>query len=244
MPIRGFTGRAAGTRVRFMASPLDESDFIDTEFQAAQKTAYAAASQFEVTMPAPHNRPLTREELDAKVGDAQQRIAELKRAQEELERERAALEEARRRQLEFQTGREEMTQHLVRGIGLLEEAELASRRDAEQMARTLADLRDALAKVQGIQQEAWTKENVKVELTRALTTLENSRMEWNSARIKWPLLTGEASSLAANNSAPAANAASLLAGKNFAELCQLGLALTWPVLLAGLAIVIALLLRR
>ena len=106
-----------------MASSFDETDFVDPEYQAAQKTAYAAESQLEVTMPAPHNRPPTREELDARVGDAQQKIAELKRAQEELERERAALEEARRRQLEFQTGREEMTQHLVRGIGLLEEAE-------------------------------------------------------------------------------------------------------------------------
>jgi hypothetical protein len=227
-----------------MASPFDESDFVDTEFQAAQKTAYAAASQLEVTMPAPHNRPPSREELDARVGDAQQRIAELKRAQEELERERAALEEARRRQVEFQTGREEMTQQLVRGIGLLEEAELASRREGEQMAKTLAELRDALAKVQGIQQEAWTKENVKVELTRALTTLENSRMEWNSARIKWPLLAGEAGSQSAKNSAPATPGASPFSEKNFLQLCQLGLALTWPVLLAGLAIVLALLLRK
>ena len=228
-----------------MASPFDESDFVDTEFQAAQKSAYAAAaSQLEVTMPAPHNRPPTREELDAKVGDAHQKIAELKRAQEELERERAALEEARRRQLEFQTGRAEMTQQLVRGVGLLEEAELASRRDTEQMAKTLAELRDALAKIQGIQQEAWTKDNVNVELTRALTTLENSRMEWNSARIKWPLLTGEMGAAAAKNSAPPVNELSPLAGKSFFQLCQFGLALTWPVLLAGLAIVLALLLRK
>ena len=227
-----------------MASPFDESDFVDTEFQAAQKSAYAAASQLEVTMPAPHNRPPSREEHDAKIGDAQQKIAELKRAQEELERERAALEEARRRQLEFQTGREEMTRQLVRGVGLLEETELASRRDAEQMAKTLAELRDALAKVQGIQQEAWTKENVNVELTRALTTLENSRMEWNSARIKWPLLTGDTSAAAAKNSTPVANELSALAGQSFFQLCQLGLALTWPVLLAGLAIVLALLLRK
>ena len=227
-----------------MASSFDESDFVDTEYQAAQKTAYAAESQLEVTMPAPHNRPPTREELDARVGDAQQKIAELKRAQEELERERAALEEARRRQLEFQTGREEMTQHLVRGIGLLEEAELAARSEGEQMARTLAELRDALGKVQGIQPDGWTKENVKVELTRALTTLENSRMEWNSARIKWPLLTSAVGDAVARNSATTGGPTSPLADKSFLQLCRLGLALTWPVLVAGLAIVLALLLRK
>ena len=71
------------------------------------------------------------------VSEKQIKLAELKRAQEELERERAGLEELRRRQMEFQTGRAEMLQHLTRGIGLLEAAELAARRETEQMARTL-----------------------------------------------------------------------------------------------------------
>ncbi len=44
-----------------------------------------------------------------------------------------------------------MLQHLTRGIGLLEEAELNSRRDTEQMARTLAEFRQAVQKVQGDQ---------------------------------------------------------------------------------------------
>ena len=29
-----------------------------------------------------------------------------------------------------------------------------------------------------------------MELTRALTTIENARMEWNSARLRFPLLAG------------------------------------------------------
>ena len=31
-------------------------------------------------------------------------------------------------------------------------------------------------------------QNANIELTRALTTLENARMEWNSARLKWTVL--------------------------------------------------------
>jgi len=115
----------------------------------------------------------------------------LKRAQEELERERAALEETRRRQMEFQTGRQELIQNLTRGLGLLEEAEFNVRRDAEQMAKTLAELRDALEKMERIHEETWTQDNFNVELTRALTTIENARMEWNSARLKFPLLSGQ-----------------------------------------------------
>src|SRR6185436_19442955 len=109
----------------------DATEFVDTDFQA-HKAPYGSAT----TLRAP-----TREEVDVKVTEAQQKLAELKRAQEELERERASLEELRRRQAEVQTGRQEMMQNLTRGLGLLEEAEFTARRDAEQMAKTIADFR-------------------------------------------------------------------------------------------------------
>ena len=110
--------------------------------------------------------------MDRKVVEAQQKLAELKRAQEDLERERGSLEELRRRQLEFQNGRQEMVHNLTRGLGLLEEAEFNARRDAEQMVKTIADFRDALDKIQAVHDESWTKENFQMELTRALTTLK------------------------------------------------------------------------
>src|SRR6266704_2915367 len=168
-----------------MSSDYDPTEFVDGDFQA-QKTPYsvgsATASQLQ--------RAPTREEVDSKVAEAQQKLTELRRAQEELERQRAGLEETRRRQMEFQTGRQEMLQNFTRALGLLEEAEFSARRDAEQMARAMSDLREALTKVEAIRQETWTEDNFDVELTRSLTTLENARMEWNSARLKFPVLSG------------------------------------------------------
>ena len=181
-----------------------------------------------------------------KVTEAQQKLAELKRAQEELERERSALEEVRRRQVEFQTGRQEMVHHLTRGLGLLEEAEFTARRDAEQMAKTLTDFREALTKVEAIHEEVWNKDNFNVELTRALTAIENARMEWNSARLKFPVLSGKAVSAGPENETPP-RGPELLAEKNFAALCKLGLALTWPlavVALLALGVLVAVLLAR
>jgi hypothetical protein len=209
-----------------MASEFDESDFVDSDFQAAKKSPFAAAGG--------PNRPPTREELDSRVADTQQRLMELKRAQEELERERSALEEARRRRTEFQTGREEMQQHLTRGVGLLEEAEFNARRDAEQMARTLAELREAVVKVQSIHDETWTQENYNVELTRALAVIDNARMEWNAARLKWSLLSGPQSS---DNQSPVTDKSTpvSLESLGFRQLCKLGLAITWPLALVALA---------
>jgi len=211
-----------------MPTEYDATEFVDTDFQT-QKASYGMSTAASAGLRAP-----TREEVDVKVTEAQQRLAELKRAQEELERERASLEELRRRQAELQTGRQEMIHNLTRGLGLLEEAEFTARRDAEQMAKTIADFRDALEKMQAIQEENWTKDNFNVELTRGSTAVENARMEWNSARMKFSVLSGKAA-----EAKPATGEASAepspFAPKSFADLCRLGLALTWPLALIGLA---------
>jgi len=218
----------------------DATEFIDTDFQA-----HKSPSPF-----APTNDPLrapTREDVDRKVVEAQQKLAELKRAQEDLERERASLEELRRRQLEFQNGRQEMVHNLTRGLGLLEEAEFNARRDSEQMIKTLADFRGALEKIQNVRDETWTKENFQMELTRALTVVENARMEWNSARLKLPALAGETAQKKSEAESAPQPAVSPFANLSFGELCKIGLAMTWPLLivaLGALGIFIAILLRR
>ena len=225
-----------------MSADYDASEFIDRDFQSHRSPSAAPSSSSGLSPRAP-----TREEVDSKVAETQQRLAELKRAQEDLERERVALEETRRRQVEFQTGRQEMLQHLTRGVGLLEESELASRQEAEQMAKALAGFRDALSKIGQIHEETWTKDNFSVELTRALTCLENARMEWNAARLKFPLLTGAPSPPEAGQSATPAGLPVLLGPHGFGELCRVGFALTWPlatVVLLGIGVLLAVLLRR
>jgi hypothetical protein len=218
-----------------MASQFDDSDFIDRDFQNSQGS-HSAPQRQDGTVAF---RPPNREQLDTRVNVAQQKLAELKRAQEELERERTVLEEARRRRVEFQTGREEMLQHLTRGVTLLEHAEFNARRDAEQMAKSLGNLREALGQVQVIQEESWTQENWNGELTKALASIENARMEWNSARLKWTLLNGTAEPGAAN--APVENGAAAWQKCSFWELCRVGAALTWPISLVALVGIVLLL---
>jgi uncharacterized membrane protein YccC len=210
---------------------------VDTDFEAHKSPFGAAAGD-------PSRAP-TREEVDSKVAETQRRLADLKRAQEELERERASLEETRRRQMEFQSGRKEIIHNLTRGLGLLEEAEFTARRDAETMAKTLADFRDALGKVESVREETWTKDTFSVELTRALTAIENARMEWNAARLKFPVLSGKTQTDESKEetTSPAQSLKSL----SFGELCKMGLALTWPlavVAVLALGIFIAILLRK
>jgi hypothetical protein len=217
-----------------MSAPFDEADFYDGDLQSQPP------GRSPVPGPPPvAGRPPTQAELEAKLGQAQSKIAELRRVQEELERERAALEDARRRRQEFEHGRAEMLQHLTRGIGLLEKAEFEARRDAEQMSKTLDGFRQALTQVEAIRDQNWTEENWQGELTKALTTLENARMEWNGARLKWNVLEG--GTLPTGAIPPTGSLATdALGQKSFWQLCRLGLALTWPVALLGLLAFLAL----
>ena len=169
-----------------MSSDYDATEFVDGDLQARKSPFSPPAGAGQ-----PQRAP-TSEEVAAELAKKQQELAAIIREKEEKERERAALEETRRRQMEFHTGREETIQNLTRALGLLEEAEFSARRDAEQMAKALVDLRDALAKVQAIHEEGWTKDNFSTELTRALTAVENARMEWNTARLKFPILSSPA----------------------------------------------------
>jgi hypothetical protein len=223
-----------------MSSDYDATEFVDGDLHG-QKSPYSTTAGGA----SPPLRAPSREEVETKVAEAQQKLAELKRAQEQLEHERAALEETRRRQMEFHAGRQEMIQHLTRGLGLLEEAEFNARRDSEQMSKAMVDLRDALTKVEAIHEEHWTRDNFNVELTRALTTLENARMEWNGARLRFPVLAAPIQTGPSDPGEEGSAARGLFATYSFGELCRLGFALTWPLAaVAVAAILLMVLLRR
>ncbi len=225
-----------------MSPDDDASDFIDGDLEATKNPFSASAAAAT-----PLQRAPSREEVDENLAAARQKLADLKRQQEELERERAGLEETRRRQMELQTGRQELVESLARGIGLLQEAEFSARRDAEQMAKTLDALRAGLTKVESIHEESWGKETFAVELTRALTTLENARMEWNAARLKFPLLSVPAPQDATTAAPEHAAPPNLFDVYTFGDLCRIGFAFTWPltaVAVAALSALLFFLLRR
>ncbi|MCF7669131.1 MAG: hypothetical protein K9N48_05080 [Verrucomicrobia bacterium] len=224
-----------------MAGYYDDSDFVDTDYQTQKGMSPSAQAVKEHQPSATASHAPTREELNKKVSEAQAQLAALQQEQEELERQRIALEESRRRQAEFQTGRQEMNEHLVRGIGILEESEFRSRQAAEQMSKTLAALREAKAKVSAIHEEMWTKENYEEELTKALTTIENARMEWNAAQLKWDFLSGSGENTPGREKLHEKPLLEQLQEMSFKGLCKIGFALTWPLAAAALAAFIVML---
>jgi hypothetical protein len=115
------------------------------------------------------------------------------------------------------------------------------------MAKVLADLRDALGKIQAVNEETWTRDNFNAELTRALTTLENARMEWNAARLKFPVVSGQSPEAAPGGGLAETGVRSLFSAYSFNDWCRLGFAVTWPlatVVALALIVLVVILARR
>ena len=245
-------------------TPHDDNDFIDREFENSQQIPLSSSTDTptaETSQSIEVNRVPAREQLEAKVGTTQQRLAALKEEQDRLEKERIALEDLRRRRSEFSMGREEMIHNLTKGITILEEDASNTQRQLERMGGALEEFRDHLEKVEMLSEEHWDQENLNRELTRALITVENARKEWISNIPKFPVLDPKSEAQIQPEKAEVIKKPENVASKRkfppFADMidfrefswkqwAQFGLALTWPiaaVLSVGILILVSILLQ-
>lgn len=213
-------------------------------------TSERGQSNSSNTDPIPSQKKLSPGTVAEELVSTQERLARLQQEKERLERQLVTIEELRRRQIEWETGRQEVLEKLTHGLTLLEEAEAKARRQAGRLNRLVEGFREALAQVQAIDESNWTEEDYPEQLTKALTILDNARMEWNAAVLEWPDLAKRPEELdqeTISNTGPASpiDWVALLRRLRFWELVRMGLALFFPVwvvglLLAGVLLLIAL----
>ena len=135
------------------------------------------------TIPAEQRLP-TKEEINENVEYAREQLLELRRRQEEIERQKSELEELRRKQDEYEHGKTEMTENITRALVILEHEEFETQKRAALAAQSRDDLKIRLDEIIAIHDDTWTSETVSTELTKALATIENARLEYNRARMK------------------------------------------------------------
>jgi hypothetical protein len=136
--------------------------------------------------------PTHTEEVDTKLDAAREQLLTLRRQQEELERQKSDLEELRRKQEEYSRGKAEMIDNLTRALATMEREQIQAQRVAELCDSSTDAFRDYLEQLQAINDTEWTNDNVRTELSRALGIIENSRLEYNRARIKLDCLNPNA----------------------------------------------------
>jgi len=181
--------------------------------------------------------PTVTEEVDTKLDVAREQLTALRRQQEELERQKSDLEELRRKQDEYARGKAEMIDNLTRSLATMEREQIQAQRVAELCDSTTDAFRDYLEQLQSINDTEWSSENVRTELSRALGVIENSRLEYNRARIKLDCLNPNAGQ-------PTVPVETKPEGINWTDLTRyalLGAAASSPLILAGTIWVILLL---
>src|SRR5215813_7863516 len=125
---------------------------------------------------------VTAEHLDSQVQKAQEQLLQLKRQQEQIEKQKRELEELSRRQEELEQGRAEMTDKLTRALVVLEREAYNAQNRLEQVRVARESFAQHLELVGAIDPRNWNPSDLHKELSRALSTVDDARTEYNEHR--------------------------------------------------------------
>jgi len=176
------------------------------------------------------------EHLDNQVQKAQEQLLQLKRQQEQIEKQKRELEELSRRQDELEHGRAEMTDKLARALVVLEREAYNAQSRLEQIRVARESFAQHLELIEAIDPRNWNPSDLHKELSRALSTVDDARTEYNEHRSRLQA-AGADSEASLPDTAPGVYENS--AGRSFSEWLQIGLALSLPLIFFG-AVAVAL----
>src|SRR2546421_4498362 len=154
--------------------------------------------------------------LDSQVQKAQEQLVQLKRQQEQIEKQKRELEELSRRQEELERGRAEMTDKLTRSLVVLEREAYNAQKRLEQIRSTRESFGQHLELIEAIDPRSWNSADLHKELSRALSTVEDARTEFNQQRSRLQAFDENSTDVALPEAAPDATD-SLEGGRPFSH---------------------------
>lgn len=174
------------------------------------------------------------EHLDSQVQKAQEQLFLLKKQQEQIEKQKRELEELSRRQEELDRGRGEMTDKLTRSLVVLEREAYDSQKKLEQIRATRESFEQHLGLLESIDPKSWNPAELHKELSRALSAVDDARAEFSQQRSR---LTASAADDSGDALPEAAPDVGLSSGNSFVQWMQIGFALSIPLIIFGLLLV-------
>lgn len=126
----------------------------------------------------------TSEELHDQVDKAQAALAELKRKSEQLERDKQRLEELSRRQDQLQAGREEMVDKLTRALVTVQRETQETEKRLDQLHSIHESFTGHLRTMEGINPKSWVGLDLSKELSKAISSVDDARTEYNRSIAK------------------------------------------------------------
>src|SRR6059036_3912843 len=171
------------------------------------------------------------EHLDSQVQKAQEQLLQLKRQQEQIEKQKRELEELSRRQDELEHGRGEMSDKLTRALVVLEREAYNAQSRLEQIRVARESFAQHLELIEAIDPRNWNPSDLHKELSRALSTVDDARTEYNEHRSRLQAAGGGNGDASLPDTT--ADAYQNKDGRSFFQWLQIGLALTLPLIIFG-----------
>lgn len=159
------------------------SDELFEERKESRPTPVAAPGPHDDGMSEPGAPKLSRqrENLSRNMVDASEEIERLRLRQEELEKERRALEELSSKQTEYERGKKETVEKLQKSIIWIEKEEQQAQRMVEIFSETRSRFRQMLNTLTAINETGWSETVFEVELNKALVTVDMASTDMNKA---------------------------------------------------------------
>ncbi len=173
------------------------------------------------------------EHLDSQVQKAQEQLLALKRQQEQIEKQKRELEELSRRQEELERGRAEMSDKLTRSLVILEREAFDAQKKMEQLRATRESFAQHLDLLEAIDPRTWNPADLNKELSRALSTVDDARTEYNQQRSRLQANADDNEAVPLPETGAAFESGGALA-HSFGQWLQIGFAFTLPLIVFGL----------
>ena len=122
---------------------------------------------------------LSHERLDSQVQKAQDELSALRRKAETIERQKRELEELARRQELLHNGRSELVEKFTRALVVVEREGYEAQKRVELLQTIHDNFTAHLQTIEAISPKTWDPAEINRELTKALSAVDDARVEYN-----------------------------------------------------------------
>ena len=167
-------------------------------------------------------------DFEGKLEDAQQQLEYLHQQREQLERQKVALEELNQRKQDFMHGQVDLTEKMTTAITSIDRELFESKQDIEDMEQARVSFAKHLQRIEGLNPESWSKDQLHEELEKAIAILERADDEYDQAVAHF-----SGAHRGASIFGPNASRGPRAAGSDFSTTLKNGLAFNLPVIVLG-----------
>jgi vacuolar-type H+-ATPase subunit I/STV1 len=121
------------------------------------------------------------EDLESKMRDSQARLLQLQSERDEIERQAREWEELNSKKKVFLSGQVEVTEKLGNAVTLIDRELLAMRKELHELEQCRQAFDNSLRKISKYDPESWSRENLKLNLEKAISVIDHAAEEYEQA---------------------------------------------------------------